>query len=242
MESYKLKSAFLANLSHEIRTPMNIITNFTRMLADDSLESMERLELTDAITQNGQQLVNMIDNTIHLSKIETEAVTVHSSFCRINQLLRDIYNGYFSSLPDSKDLNIKLNIDVANPEFGFDTDNTLLKEVLTILVDNAVKFTPSGLVTMGYEMIRNDSIKFYVKDTGIGIPKEDFEHIFSRFYRVQNSINQATSGSGIGLPIAQHYITLLGGELEFDSKIEKGSEFWFILPFREGRGYMKIVS
>ena len=241
-ESDKLKSAFLANLSHEIRTPMNIITNFTRMLADDSLESMERLELTDAITQNGQQLVNMIDNTIHLSKIETEAVAINSSYCKVNQLLRDIYNSYFSNLPDSKDLDIKLNIDVANPEFGFDTDNTLLKEALAILVDNAVKYTPSGLVTIGYQMIRNDSIKFYVNDTGIGIPKDDFENIFSRFYRVQNSINQSTSGSGIGLPIAQHYISLLGGELEFDSKIDKGSEFWFTLPFREGRGYMKIVS
>ncbi len=241
-ESDRLKSAFLSNLSHEIRTPMNIITNFTRMLADDSMESMERLELTDAITQNGQQLINMIDNTIHLSKIETEAVTLKNNYCKINPLMRDIYNAYFSTLPDSKDLDIKLNIDVANSEFGFDTDNDLLKEALTILVDNAVKFTPSGLINFGYEMIRNDQIKFFVKDTGVGIPKDDFDNIFSRFYRVQNSINQSTSGSGIGLPIAQHYISLLGGELEFDSNVDKGSEFWFILPFKEGRGYMKIVS
>ena len=79
-------------------------------------------------------------------------------------------------------------------------------------------------------------------DTGIGIHEEDYEHIFSRFYRVQNKINQTTSGSGIGLPIAQHYVTLLGGELEFESKVDKGSNFWFTLPFNEGRGYMKIVS
>lgn len=241
-ESDNLKSAFLSNLSHEIRTPMNIITNFTRMLADDSLESMERLELTDAITQNGQQLLNMIDNTIHLSKIETKAITVKNDFCKINQLLRDVYNEHLSNLPDSKDLDLKLNIDVANPGFGFTTDPELLKEILTILVDNALKYTPSGLVSFGYEMIRNDLVRFVVKDTGIGIPAEDFEHIFSRFYRVQNSINQTTSGSGIGLPIAQHYISLLDGELEFDSIVDKGSEFWFTLPFKDGRGYMTIVS
>lgn len=241
-ESDRLKSAFLANLSHEIRTPMNIITNFTRMLADDAMESMERIELTEAITQNGQQLLNMIDNTIHLSKIETKAIVVKSSFCKINLLLREIYNEHSPNIPDTKDLQIKLNFDVANIEFGFDTDNDLLKEAITILVDNAVKYTPRGTVNFGYEMIRNDQIKFMVSDTGIGIPRDDFENIFSRFYRVQNDINQSTSGSGIGLPIAQHYISLLGGELEFNSTVDKGTEFWFTLPFKAGRGYMKIVS
>ena len=241
-ESDRLKSAFLANLSHEIRTPMNIISNFTRMLADDSLDPMERLQLTDGITQNGQQLLNMIDNTVHLAKIETENIPVNNTFSKINPLLREIYNSYFAELPDSKDIRIRLNTDVATPEFGFSTDPQLLKEVMTILVDNAVKYTLSGQVTFGFEMVRNDFIKFYVADTGIGIPKEDYEHIFSRFYRVQNKINQTTSGSGIGLPIAQHYVTLLGGELEFESKVDKGSNFWFTLPFNEGRGYMKIVS
>lgn len=241
-ESDRLKSAFLSNLSHEIRTPMNIITNFTRMLADDSLEGLERLQLTEAITQNGQQLINMIDNTIHLSKIETETVAVKSKFCKINMLMRDVYNEYSPNIPDTKDLRIKLNIDVANSEFGFETDNQLLKEALAILVDNAIKYTPQGTVNFGYEMIGNNSIKFIVADTGIGIPEDDFDNIFSRFYRVQNKINQTTSGSGIGLPIAQHYISLLGGELEFDSKIDKGTEFWFTLPFKAGQGYMKIVS
>jgi signal transduction histidine kinase len=220
---------------------MNIITNFTRMLADDSMEAMERLELTESITQNGQQLLNMIDNTIHLAKIETENIAVNNQFCQVNKLLREIYNTYAPNIPDTKDIGLKLNMDVANKEFGFEVDQSLLKEVLSILIDNAVKYTLSGEVNFGYEMIRNDRIKFIVKDTGIGIPKDDFENIFSRFYRVQNKINQTTSGSGIGLPIAQHYIYLLGGELEFDSNIDIGSEFWFVLPFHDGKGYMKLV-
>lgn len=241
-ESDRLKSAFLSNLSHEIRTPMNIITNFTRMLSDAEMEQDDRLELTDAITENGKQLLNMIDNTIHLSKIETEAIEVKHSFCKINTLLRDVYNQFAPHVPDSKDLRLSINLDVHNPEFGFSTDNQLLKEALTILLDNAVKYTQKGTVTLGYEMIRNEYIKFTVSDTGIGIPKDEFENIFSRFYRVANPVNQSTSGSGIGLPIAQHYIALLGGELEFDSTLNQGSRFWFSIPFTEGRGYMKIVS
>lgn len=241
-ESDMLKSAFLANLSHEIKTPMNIITNFTRMLADPDMGSMERLELTDAITENGKQLINMIDNTVHLSKIETDGIHLNYSFCKTNALIRDIYNSYAPNIPDTKDVRIKLDTEVANPEFGFNTDPQLLKEALGILLDNAIKYTKNGFVNFGYEMIRNDQIKFTISDTGIGIPKEEFENIFSRFYRIPNAINRSTSGSGIGLSIAQHYVSLLGGDLEFKSTVDKGSEFWFVLPFKEGRGYMRIVS
>jgi PAS domain S-box-containing protein len=241
-ESDRLKSAFLANLSHEIRTPMNIITNFTRILAEEELQHTEKLEFSDAITQNGKQLVNMIDNTIHLSKIETQAVEMKTDFYRINNIIRDVYNKFSPEIPDNKDLKIKLNIDVPNSEFGFSTDKYLLSETLTILLDNAVKYTPAGVITIGYEMIRNEWVKFSVSDTGIGIPKEEFENIFSRFYRIKNDINDNTSGSGIGLSIAQHYISLLGGELEFDSSLNVGSQFWFSIPFREGKGYLQIVS
>ncbi len=241
-ESDRLKSAFLANLSHEIRTPMNIITNFTRMLVDADMNQFERVEITDAITENGKQLINMIDNTIHLSKIETENIEVKHQFGKVNSIIRDIYNTYSPNLPDSKDLRIQLKLEVMNPEFGFSTDIDLLKEVLTIIIDNAVKYTPAGVVTIGYEMVRNEFVKFVISDTGIGIPKDEFEHIFSRFYRIPNTINQSTSGSGIGLSIAQHYVALLGGELQFDSKVDNGSEFWFALPFAEGKGYMAVVK
>jgi len=241
-ESDRLKSAFLANLSHEIRTPMNIITHFTRMLADADMNPFERLELTDAITENGKQLLNMIDNTIHLSKIETETIPVRNEFFTVNPLIRDVYNKFSPNIPDSKDVRIRLRLDVQTPGFGFEGDDDILKEILTILLDNAVKYTMEGTIEFGYEMIRNDFIKFFVKDTGIGIPKEEYENIFSRFYRISNSINQTTSGSGIGLSIAQHYVALLGGELLFESKEDKGTEFWFNLPFQNGKGYMMVVK
>ena len=241
-ESDRLKSAFLANLSHEIRTPLNIITNFTRMLAEPEIEDNERMELSDAISQNGQQLLNMIDNTIHLSKIETDAVEVNMNFCKINTLIRDIYNRYLPIIPETKDIRLKIDLDVPNPVFGFITDYRLLSETLIILVDNALKYTIKGEVTLGYEMIKNEEVQFIVADTGIGIPEDEMENIFSRFYRVRNPINDSTSGSGLGLPIAQHYVALLGGELELESKIGRGTRFTFTLPFKEGKGFLKIVS
>lgn len=241
-ESDKLKSAFLANLSHEIRTPMNVITNFTRILAESDLEPEEKTELSDAIAINGKQLLNMIDNTIHLSKIETQTIEVVNRFCNINVLMRDAYNKYLILIPDSKKIKLNLKIDVPNKEFGFETDANILSEILSLLVDNALKYTMKGEINISYEMIRNEWVKFGVSDTGIGIPEIEFKHIFDRFYRIQNQINESTSGSGLGLAIVQHYIALLGGELEFESTPGKGSNFWFSLPFKNGKGYLSIVS
>ncbi len=241
-ESDRLKSAFLANLSHEIRTPMNVITNFTRILADADLDYDEKTELTDAIAINGKQLLNMIDNTIHLSKIETQTVDVISKFCNVNGLIRDIYNKYLVLIPDSKPIKLNLKIDVPNKEFGFETDPGILSEILSLLVDNAVKYTMKGEIHISYEMVRNEWVKFTVSDTGIGIPEAEFKFIFNRFYRIQNQINETTSGSGLGLPIVQHYVAMLGGELEFESADGLGTKFWFSLPFKNGKGYLSIVS
>ncbi len=240
-ESDRLKSAFLANLSHEIRTPMNVITNFTRMLAESDLDAQERMELNDAITLNGKQLLNMIDNTIHLSKIESQSIEVVNRFCNLNQLLRDVYNHYYVLLPDAKDVKMRLKLDVPNKEFGFETDPSILNEVISLLVDNAIKYTLKGEITIGYEMIRNEKVKLMITDTGIGIPPEEHGNIFRRFYRVHNQINNSTSGSGLGLAIVKHYVEMLGGELNFESIPGHGTKFWFELPFTNGRGFLSVV-
>lgn len=241
-ESDRLKSAFLANLSHEIRTPMNVITNFTRILAETELDPEDKLEISEAITQNGQQLLNMIDNTIHLSKIETHAVEVNKQFCHINNLLREVYNKHYPHLPDSKSVKLNLKLHVRNQDYGFVTDQHLLGEAISILVDNAIKYTLQGEINISYEMVRNELVKFTVSDTGIGIPSEESENIFNRFYRLSNNINETTSGSGLGLNIAQHYVSMLGGKLEFESKQHVGTKFYFTLPFEKGKGFMMLVS
>jgi signal transduction histidine kinase len=221
---------------------MNVITNFTRILAESELDSQEKMELTDAILLNGKQLLNMIDNTIHLSKIETQTVDTVYKFCNVNSLLRDTYNKYLVLIPDSKNVKLYLKIDVPNKEFGFETDPNLLGEIISLLVDNAVKYTLRGEIIIKYEMVRNEWVKFMVSDTGIGIPEDEYQHIFDRFYRIKNEINDATSGSGLGLPIAQHYVALLGGELEFETSPGNGSKFWFSLPFKNGRGFLTLVQ
>jgi PAS domain S-box-containing protein len=241
-ESDRLKSAFLANLSHEIRTPLNIITNFTRMLADLNPDSSERTELSNAILQNSTQLLNMIDNTIHLSKIETNGVDIKMDFCPINPLIRDIYIKYKTLISDEQQVKMMMKCDVPNASFGFVTDRRLLTETLQILADNAVKYTMEGEISLGYEMQGANAVKFIVSDTGIGIPTGEQTFIFSRFYRVKNSINEVTSGSGIGLPIAQHYVRLLGGELQLESTPGKGSIFSFTIPFTNGEGFLKVVN
>lgn len=241
-ESDRLKSAFLANLSHEIRTPMNVITNFSRMLGEGDLEYEDRMEITEAISQNGTQLLNMIDNTIHLSKIETQAIEVNLQFSNINSVLRDIYNRFMILIPDSKNIKIKLKVSVPNKDFGFVTDKYLLSETLAILVDNAVKYTLQGTITIDYEMIKNEYVKFIISDTGIGIPKDEYEHVFNRFYRLENKINESTSGSGLGLNIAKHYVEMLGGVLEFESTPDVGTTFTFTLPFKDGKGFLMLVS
>ncbi|MDD4107342.1 MAG: PAS domain-containing sensor histidine kinase [Prolixibacteraceae bacterium] len=241
-ESDRLKSVFLTNLSHEIRTPLNIIINFTRMLVDNETGTEDKTEITGIIQQNGTQLLNMINNTIHLSEIETGSVSLSLKFCGINTLIREIYNQFIPLIPDGRDVKMRLSADVPNPAFGFVTDQNKLKEILIILLDNAVKYTLSGEITIGYEIYRTEVVKFIVSDTGIGIPEEEQKNIFSRFYRINNEINDITSGSGIGLSIARHYITMLGGELNIESEQGKGTTASFSLPFKEGQGYLRVVS
>jgi signal transduction histidine kinase len=200
------------------------------------------MELNDAIALNGKQLLNMIDNTIHLSKIESQSVEVVHKFSNINSLLRDIYNRYMVLVPDSKNVRLVLKMNVPNKEFGFETDPVILSEILSLLVDNAIKYTLKGQIIIDYEMIRNEWVKFIISDTGIGIPPEEHKYIFRRFYRVQNDINNTTSGSGLGLAIVQHYVALLDGELEFESVPGKGTKFWFAIPFKNGRGFLSIVE
>ena len=241
-ESDRLKSVFLTNLSHEIRTPLHIITSFTKMLTESRLKATEKAELSEAIIQNGNQLMNMINNTIHLSKIETGTVDVSFNFCKINNLVKKLYNQYNPLIPETRQVKLLISLDVPNPAFGFKTDSNLLMEIFELLLDNAIKYTLQGEILIKYEMLRNEEIKFTVSDTGIGIPPEEINNIFSRFYRIKNEINDITSGSGIGLPIAKQFIEILGGELTLDTEPGKGTTVTFSLPFKEGEGYLRVVS
>lgn len=241
-DAVALKSRFLANLSHDIRTPMNIIMGLTKMLAEHGVSDYEKEEFINDISAHGHQLLTMIDNTIHLSKIETNTLEVKFSYSNIHQLLRDLYNQFFPLLPDNRELTFKMVTAIHHDEVGFETDPNLLKESLQKLIDNAIRFTDEGAISYGYTYKNAATVEFFVEDSGPGIPDDEKENIFSRFYVIEKDRLAQKSGSGIGLSVAQHFVALLGGELKLDSRPGQGSRFWFELPLQNPKGFMRIIS
>ncbi len=241
-EAVALKSRFLANLSHDIRTPMGIIIGLTKLLAEPGLSEADKEDFIQDISNQGQQLFRMIDNTIHLSKIETNTLEINFAWCNIHHLLREIYNQYYPMLPERSHLQLKMVTGLMHEEAGFETDPVLLKEIMQELVDNAVKFTEEGVIQFGYRHKNTNSVEFFVEDTGPGIPDSEKENIFLRFYVIEKDRQAQKSGPGIGLPVAQHFVALLGGELKMESQPGKGSRFWFELPLLNSRGFMRLVT
>jgi len=241
-EADALKSKFLANLSHDIRTPMNIIMGLTKMLAEPSLSDFERDEFIHDVQQQGFSLLNIIENTIQLSKIETNTLVVNKAHTNIHALLRELFLHFYPLLPDHRDLQLILHTGIQSDEVGFETDPSLLKEALYRLIDNAIRFTPEGTVSFGYTPVIGNSVEFFVEDTGPGIPPSEEENIFLRFYVIESDRQAQKSGPGLGLPIAQHLVALLGGELKLDTTPGKGSRFWFRLPLTNASGFMRIVQ
>ncbi len=241
IDANKLKSVFLANLSHEIRTPMNAIMGSSEILAEVELPPEDRKEYADALITNGHELMKMIDDTINLSKIETHTVDVNLTFCQINALLRELFNMYEPIADTKRSVELELSIGVATKQFGFDTDRYLLFESLSKLIDNAIKFTNTGTVTFGFEMYSTTMVEFFVEDSGKGIPLNEIDRIFERYYKIEKINTVDNRGSGLGLSIAKEFVTIIGGRLSVDSELDKGSRFSFKLPFKSGEGYMKVV-
>ncbi|MBN1820190.1 MAG: PAS domain-containing sensor histidine kinase [Prolixibacteraceae bacterium] len=241
-DANQLKSVFLANLSHEIRTPMNAIIGSSEILAEMDLPPEEKEIYSNAIITNSHELMKMIDDTISLSKIETDTVDVNIKFCEVNATMKELYNVFKPVADTNKNIDFELSLDIKNPHFGFETDRNLLFEAMSKLIDNALKFTKSGFVKFGYEMISPTKIEFYVEDTGKGISADNIDLIYDRYYKVEAINTVDNRGSGLGLSIAKEFVTLIGGRLFADSELGKGSRFSFNLQFKSGEGYMKIVK
>jgi signal transduction histidine kinase len=233
-ESDKLKSAFLANMSHELRTPMNAIIAFTNFIKDQNLSSEKRAEYVNYITAAGESLLHLIDDIIDIAKIESKELTIHSSRCNITQLLNELHN-IFTELKKKRNKDsIQLILDpyCLRNNIIVDTDPYRLKQILSNLLENALKYTNKGSVEFGY--IKNEEhLEFYVKDTGIGIPKEKFDFIFQRFSQIDQSVEKQFGGTGLGLAITGNLVDLLGGKIWIESRVNCGSTFYFTLPFKE---------
>lgn len=232
-ESDRLKSAFLANISHEIRTPMNGILGFAELLKEPDLTGEQKNEYIDLINKSGQRMLNIINNIVDISKIESGLVQRQISQTNINEQIEYICN-FFKPDADKKGVKITCNKTLPTNEAFIKTDSEKLYAIFFNLVKNAIKYTDSGTVEIGYFLRKSNelsSIEFYIADTGIGIPKDRQSAIFERFIQADIADREARQGAGLGLSIAKAYVELLGGDIRVESQEGKGSTFYFTLPF-----------
>lgn len=220
--SDKLKSAFIANMSHEIRTPLNAIVGFSDLLAATD-DAEERMNYREIIRHNNELLLQLISDILDLSKIEADTLEFNWSEVDINMLLKDIEQS--SRLKNKEQSKVLIRFIPGLPDCLIHTERTRMSQVITNFMTNAQKFTEEGSITLGYEH-REDGLRFYVKDTGCGIPEDRLPHIFDRFVKLDNF----KQGTGLGLSICQSIVNKLGGEIGVNSELGQGSEFWFRLP------------
>ncbi len=234
-ESDRLKSAFLANMSHEIRTPMNAILGFSDLIAGEELTPQKFRQYNSLIRMSGEQLIRLIDDIIDISKIEMNQMSIDIQPMSINSELNkivEIHRNKVSSL--GKNIQIHLQVNPELKDIILHTDKVRFKQIVNNLIGNAVKYTGSGTITVGFTLKNTDNnpvAEFFVKDTGPGIPKESFDMIFERFSQADNV--SFKEGAGLGLSITKGLLDLLGGKIWLKSEPGKGSEFYFSLPYIE---------
>jgi len=236
-ESDRLKSSFLSNMSHEIRTPMNAIIGFTELLKEPDIPEETFGQYIDIITSKGNLLLNIINDIIDISKVEADKIEVKKRACNVSELLDELFITFHKtkSLAGKPDIELKLVKPIATEDLVLFTDPFRLKQVLSNLIDNAIKFTHRGFIEIGYSIVdvgKEKSIKFYVKDTGIGISDEHLDIIFNRFRQIDDSHTREFGGTGLGLAISKRLVELLEGDLSLESEIELGSTFFFTIPFK----------
>lgn len=222
-ESNRLKSAFLANMSHEIRTPLNAIVGFSSILANEENEE-EKEEYLSIIEHNNALLLQLIGDILDLAKIEAGTLEYTYSDVDINRMLQEIEQ---TSRLKLKTPDVDIKVDAPLSQLILHTDQIRITQVITNFINNAIKFTYEGYIQIGYKIQEEDSIFFYVKDTGTGIPYDKQQLIFSRFTK----LDTFEQGTGLGLSISKSIVETLGGEIGVESKEGKGSTFWFTLPY-----------
>jgi signal transduction histidine kinase/CheY-like chemotaxis protein len=228
-ESDRLKSAFLANMSHEIRTPMNGILGFSEILKAPNLSGEKQQEYISIIEKSGERLLNIINDIVSISKIESGEMLVNLKQTNVNDQMDFIYN-FFKPQTEEKGIKFSYSKALSYDSAFITTDKEKVYAILTNLVRNAIKYTEKGSIEIGY-FEKNNFLTFYVKDTGIGIPENRQDFVFDRFVQADISDVMARQGAGLGLSISKAYVEMLGGRIWVDTEVGKGSIFYFTLPY-----------
>ena len=232
-ESEKLKSLFLANMSHEIRTPMNAILGFSELLVDSELEEVERLQYVNIIQNSGSRLLQIIDDIVDISKLELNQVAIKKSKFNLCELLYERVEAFKSedNLLSKPEVDLYLKCTEKDKFLNINTDRNRVQQILDNLISNAIKFSITGKIEVGFMLKESEEqsfIEVFVSDQGIGIPKEKQEVIFERFR--QGNEDDFIDGTGLGLTISKAFVELLGGRIWFDSEQGRGSTFYFTIP------------
>ena len=228
-ESNRLKTEFFNNMSHEIRTPMNGIIGFTDMLTDSDLSEEQRNRFITIVQNSSYRLLKVIDSILEISSLETNQVQLNEGEFSLNQLVDEVYSSHIRKA-HKKGLTIHLNKSLNDSESTIISDKEKLNKVLDKVMDNALKYTTNGQIDISYRT-EKETLKLYIKDTGIGITTKKKETIFEPFRQENTSLSRQYGGLGVGLAIAKHYTILLGGDITFESIENNGTTFTISLPF-----------
>ncbi len=219
-ESDRLKTAFLANMGHEIRTPLNAIVGFADLLPVVQDEN-DRNQIISEIQQNNQKLLRIVGGLVSMAEIEAGARSLAMAAVDLNPMFKEIAEFY------QPGTDVPILTHMPQEEMLVHTDQTVLREIVDNLIQNAIKFTTNGTITLGYD-INGDQIRIWVSDTGRGIAKQDQERIFERFVK----LDEFVPGTGLGLSVVKSHVMNLGGTLGVESELGEGAEFWVLLPLK----------
>jgi two-component system CheB/CheR fusion protein len=227
------KNYFLANMSHEIRTPMNSVLGFSKLLKNDELTNKDRLKYLEIIDSNSKQLLNLIDDIIDVAKIESNEIKMIYKECHIANLINNLEITYnqLKGVKEKAHLTIETFVPKECEDLVIVTDGQRLQQVISNLLNNALKFSEKGTISFGFE-VKHNNLKFFVKDEGIGIKKSKLEEIFERFKQINYENNAKYGGTGLGLAICKGIVTLLGGYINVTSEFGTGTLFEFTIPLK----------
>jgi len=239
LESDRLKTAFLQNISHEIRTPMNGIIGFAELLRNKDLTFEQTQKYIEIIRKSSNRLLGIINEVVDISLIESGNLKFSEQEVHLNDFMKDVFAS-FSSLVN-KDVVFSLSNGLTDTSCSIYTDETKVRHVLTNLLGNAIKFTSKGHIRFGYEL-RNNFIEFFVEDTGIGISPHQLTRVFERFQKSELDAPKLYDGLGLGLTISKGIVDFMKGEIWVESELNKGSSFFFSIPYMPFQNKAVLVS
>jgi signal transduction histidine kinase len=231
LENDRLKTAFLSNISHEIRTPLNAIVGFSSLICEPDIDNSTRQSYADTIVNSSDNLLATISDIIDFSYIEAGIVKVSREPFRLNSVIKSLYDQFLFRANEAG-ITLMTETGLADKDSMIISDKIKLIHIITILLNNAFKFTRQGQIIFGYT-VKEKQFEIYVSDTGFGIDKKYHQKIFDRFFQVEEPLTKYHSGTGLGLSICKAYIELLGGEISLSSIPGVGSTFVFSIPFEK---------